>query len=74
MKMGVINYYILIILCKGKNCIIIKFCNTNLAYIETEFPIVSSSSSTIEEPVWVSEEPKEYSAKQSEDFFLSSFR
>ena len=35
-----------------------------------EFPIVSSSSSMLEEPVWVSEEPKEYNGKQSQDIFL----
>ena len=29
----------------------------------TEFPIVSSSSSTLEEPRWVSEEPKECNTK-----------
>ena len=32
----------------------------------SEFPIVSSSSSTLEEPVWVSEEPNEYKAKKNE--------
>ena len=31
--------------------------------VNSEFPIVSSSSSTLEEPVLVSEEPKEYNAK-----------
>ena len=35
----------------------------------TEFPIVSSSSSMLEEPVQVSEEPKQYNTKQSEDTF-----
>ena len=29
----------------------------------SEFPIISSSSSTLEEPVWVSEEPKRHNAK-----------
>ena len=38
--------------------------------MKAEFPIVSSSSSTLEEPVYVSEEPKEYNAKPSEDIFL----
>ena len=33
----------------------------------SEFSIVSS---TLEEPVWVSEELKEYKIKQSEDIFL----
>ena len=33
----------------------------------TEFPIVSSSSSMLEEPVYVSEEPKQYNANPSED-------
>ena len=35
----------------------------------TEFPIVSSSSSTLEEPVYVSEEPKDYNAKPIEVIF-----
>ena len=35
-----------------------------------EFPIVSSSSSRLEEPVYVIEEPNEYNAKPSEDIFL----
>ena len=35
-----------------------------------EFSIVSSSSSTLEEPVYVSEEPEEYNAKPHEDIFL----
>ena len=33
-------------------------------------PIVSSSSSMLEEPVTGSEEPKEYNAKPKEDIFL----
>ena len=40
--------------------------NTELA----EFPIVSSSSSMLEEPFWVSEVPKEYNAKPSVDICL----
>ena len=40
---------------------------------DLEFPIVSSSSSMLEEPVWVSEEPHEQSEhEQSEDIFLRS--
>ena len=35
-----------------------------------EFTIVSSSSSTLEEPVRVSEEPKKYNAKQIEYIVL----
>jgi hypothetical protein len=35
-----------------------------------EFPIDSSSSSTLKELVCVSEEPKEYEAKQNEEIFL----
>ena len=31
----------------------------------SEFPIISS---TLDEPVWVREEPKEYNAKESETF------
>ena len=38
--------------------------------LSSEFPIVSSRSSTLEEPVLVIEEPKEYNAKRSEDIFL----
>jgi hypothetical protein len=34
--------------------------------VQSEFPMVSSSSSTLEEPIWVSEEPKWQKAKQSE--------
>ena len=34
------------------------------------FPIVSSSSGMLEEPVRVSEEPKEYTVKRSEDILL----
>ena len=37
---------------------------------DTEFPIVSSSSSTLEEPVWEREEPNEYLAKRSQLIFL----
>ena len=37
---------------------------------EAEFPIISSSSSTLEEPVRVSEEPKEYIVNLCEDIFL----
>ena len=33
------------------------------ATVQPEFPIVSSSSSTLEEPVCVTEEPKEDNAK-----------
>ena len=35
-----------------------------------EFPIVSSSSSTLEEPVYVSEEPEEYNVKPREDILF----
>jgi hypothetical protein len=44
----------------------------NLCEFDTshaEFTIVSSSSSTLEETVRVSEEPKEYIANRSEDIF-----
>ena len=36
----------------------------------SEFPTVSNSSSTLEEPVRVNEEPKEYIVNRSEDIFL----
>ena len=37
-----------------------------------EFPIVSSSSSRLEELVWVSEDPTEYNTKRSRTFSLCS--
>jgi hypothetical protein len=34
---------------------------------QKEFPIISSSSIKLEEPVWVSEKPREYNPKRSEE-------
>jgi hypothetical protein len=42
--------------------------------LSSEFQIVSSSSSTVEESILMIEEPKEYKAKQSEDISLWLFQ
>ena len=46
---------------------------SEVSFLEAEFPIVSSISSTLEEPVWVSEEPKEYNAKQKTFLIVITF-
>ena len=44
--------------------------STNQTTHPPEFPIVSSSSSMLEEPVRVNEEPKEFIVNQSKDILL----
>ena len=59
-----------------ENAILIENIRENLGWVyltirsQAEFPIVSSSSSTLEEPVRVIEEPKEYIVNRSENTFI----